>query len=199
MGKMVWVRSKKTTSKDKGWWPEKKKLEALTTYLSTGSISLTMSMTGVPETTLKRWRTEDWWNEHTLLIKQEETTQLDNKLSKILDKSLEAVMDRIQNGEFMYDPRSGEIRRVPAKLRDVQKVTSDLIDKKQLLNKKLQADDSKKQQVTADHLVQLANAFAQFASGGKPINAEKEIKSVIEGEATELFEAMDVETTAKDV
>ena len=80
----------------------------------------------------------------------------------------------------MYDPRTGQVKRVPAKLRDTGKILNDVIDKRQLIQKAEKKEQQKKQQlITADHLVQLAKAFADMAKGKK----EKEL-SVIEGEFT---------------
>jgi hypothetical protein len=115
-----------------------------------------------------------------------------------MDKALDAVLDRIENGEYMYDPRSGDIVRVPAKLRDVQKVAGDMIDKKQLLEKVSKGKEEQKQQITADHLVMLAKEFAKFATG-KEVPESQDIKSVIEGEHTEIFDQLGVETTNKEV
>jgi hypothetical protein len=198
MGRMVWVRSKKTKAGQPGWWPEKKKIEVLTTFLATGSQAHTSAITGVPEETIRVWRKSDWWAERTKEIKSDNNIVLDQKLTKVMDKALDAVLDRIENGEYMYDPRSGDIVRVPAKLRDVQKVAGDMIDKKQLLEKVSKGKEEQKQQITADHLVMLAKEFAKFATG-KEVPESQDIKSVIEGEHTEIFDQLGVETTNKEV
>jgi len=195
---MVWVRSKKTKAGQPGWWPEKKKIEVLTTFLATGSQAHTSAITGVPEETIRVWRKSDWWAERTKEIKSDNNIVLDQKLTKVMDKALDAVLDRIENGEYMYDPRSGDIVRVPAKLRDVQKVAGDMIDKKQLLEKVSKGKEEQKQQITADHLVMLAKEFAKFATG-KEVPESQDIKSVIEGEHTEIFDQLGVETTNKEV
>lgn len=199
MGHYVYVRNRKRTAYDpktgkgdRGRWPEAKKIEALTTYLATGSPSMTAAITKIPLETIGWWQHQPWWKEKMAEIKQNENIQLDARLSKVLDKSLDAVLDRIENGEFMYDPRTGEIKRVPAKLRDVQKVAGDMIDKKQLLARVQRGKDSEKQQITADHLVQLAKEFAKFASG-KEYDETKDVKSVIDGDHHEVFEQLELE------
>jgi hypothetical protein len=157
-------------------------------------------MTGVPLHTFKTWKYQPWWKEQTAELQQENNLKLDKKLEKVMDKALDAVLDRVENGEFMYDPRSGDIMRVPAKLRDVQKVAGDMIDKRQLLNKIHKGKENDKQQITADHLVQLAAEFAKFANGNpKHVPEEHSVKSVIEGEHQEIFDAIGVEQVTKDV
>lgn len=197
MGRMVYIRTKKTKAGQPGWWPEKKKIEVLTTFLATGSQAHTSAITGVPEETIRVWRKSEWWAERTKEFKSDNSLVLDNKLTKIMDKALDAVVDRIENGEFMYDPRSGDVVRVPAKLRDVQKVASDMIDKKTLLEKVTKAKEETKQNITADHLVLLAREFAKFANGGKETPEAMDLKTVIEGEHQEVFDQLGVETPTK--
>lgn len=111
-----------------------------------------------------------------------------------MDKALDAVVDRIENGEYMYDPRTGDIRRVPAKMRDLQKVATDSIDRKLLLTKASKDKQEAKQQITADHLVMLAREFAKFATGKVPDEA-KDVTSVVDGEHHEVFESLGVEVS----
>ena len=128
MGRTVYIRSKKVAGKP-GWWPEKKKLEALTTFLATGSQAHTSAITGVPEETIRLWRKSEWWTEQTKELKSNNNLKLDDKLAKVMDRALDAVMDRLENGEYIYDPRTGTTTRVPPKLRDAQKVAGVMIDK----------------------------------------------------------------------
>ena len=202
MGRLVYIRNKKTKpfnpktgEGERGTWPEKKRIEALTTFLATGSQAHTAAITGIPEPTIATWRKQEWWAERMKDIKDGETIALDKRLSKVMDKALDAVLDRVENGEYMYDPRTGDIVRVPAKLRDVQKVAGDMIDKKQLLAKIAAGKEESKKQITADHLVLLAKEFAKFANGGKAPSEAMDVSSVIEGDHTEIFEQLGVETT----
>lgn|SRR5512139_375220 len=199
MGRMVYIRSKKTKAGQPGTWSDKKRLEVLTTFLATGSQAHTSAITGVPEETIRSWRKADWWTERAKEIKADSHLQLDKKLSGVMEKALDAVVDRIENGEYMYDPRTGDIVRVPAKLRDVQKVTNDMIDKKILLEKIQKGKEEQvKQQITADHLLTLAKEFAKFATGKTPPESN-DLKSVIEGEHTEIFEELGMEESKNGV
>lgn len=176
-------------------WSEKKRLEVLTTFLATGSQAYTAAITGVPEETVRSWRKSDWWAERTKELQTENNIVLDQKLTKVMDKALDAVMDRLENGEYIVDSRTGEIKRVHAKLRDVQKVAADMIDKKQLLDKVHKGkEQAEKQQITADHLVMLAREFAKFATGKEHKDAN-DVKTVIEGQHEEVFDALGMEVS----
>lgn len=180
MGYQIYVRNKKKKAYEPGWWDNKKRLEVVTTYLTCGDGKLTSAMTGVPYDTIRTWKKQPWWKEYIDELSTDNTAQLDNKLQKIMDKALDQVMDRLENGEFMYDPRTGQVKRIPAKLRDTGKILNDVIDKRQLIKKQeLMKENQKQQAVTTDHLIQLAKAFAEFSSGKK----ESEVpKTIIDGE-----------------
>lgn len=169
-------------------------MKALTTFLATGSQAYTAAITKIPEQTINTWRKQDWWKEKMQEIKDSENIQLDAKLTKVMDKALDAVVDRIENGEYMYDPRTGEIKRIPAKLRDVQKVAGDMIDKKTLLAKIQKGKEEQKHNITADHLVLLAREFAKFATGKEHKDVD-DVKTVIEGEHEEVFDALGMEVS----
>lgn len=184
MGRVVYVRDKKTKAGQPGFWPEKKRIEVATTFKTCGSVPITAGMTGVPIDTINTWKKQPWWKEMLDELSYEDNTKLDAKLEKVMDKALDQVMDRLENGEYMYDPRTGKVKRIPAKLRDVGKVVNDTIDKRSLLKRNGGRTESDKT-ITADHLIELAKAFAEFSTGKK----ETEIpKSLYEGEYTEYIE-----------
>jgi hypothetical protein len=194
VGRLVYIRNNKTKAGQPGTWKEAKRIEVLTTFLATGSQAHTAAITGVPEETIRTWRKSEWWAERTKEFKSDNSLVLSNKLTKIMDRALDAVVDRIDNGEFVFDPKTGITTRVPPKLRDVQKVASDMIDKKTLLEKITKDKEETKQTITADHLVMLAKEFAKFANGGKEPSEAMDLKTVIDGEHEEVFDALGVDT-----
>ena len=179
---MVWVAEKKTKANQPGFWPEKKKIEVATTFKTCGNVPMTSAMTGVPTHTIVYWKKQAWWKEMLDDLAYEDNTKLDTKLEKVMDRALDQVMDRLENGEFMYDPRTGKVVRIPAKLRDVQKVVTDNIDKRALLKRKNSHQESDKT-VNADHLIMLAKAFAEFSTGKK---ATEIPPSLYEGDYAEI-------------
>lgn len=157
---MVYVKMNKTRAGQLGHWKESKKIEAVATYLSTGSNAETVRLTGVPLDTINRWKTQPWWKEYIEQIRKDEEQQLDNKLSKAVDKALDNLIDRIENGEYIYDQKTGKVIRTPAKLRDLNTAFNNVIDKRQLLRK--QPTKIVEQQNTATQLQNLADSFAKF-------------------------------------
>ena len=189
-GSWRYVSAPKKTSvsqTDRGWWSEKKKLEALGIYMATGSVTMAANQSNVPFETVKSWARSDWWKDKVKEIQNEEYDKLDSKLSKVLDKALDQVMDRIENGEYMYDPKTGKTKIMPAKLRDLNTAFNSLMDKRQLIRR--QPTKIVEQTTTAAQLQDVAKQFAEFVTG--KVKQEKFndlVDNVIEGETVEQNE-----------
>ncbi len=140
-------------------YSDKKKTEAVVTYLAVGKLPLVSAVVDVPVATLRQWRTMPWWKEIEQEIRREDEYELDTKLSKIIDKSLDAVAERIENGEFKLV--NGKVLRVPASLKDVHRVSVDLVDKRNLIRGKPTSRVEKTEVV--DTMTRLAAQFAEWA------------------------------------
>jgi glutamine synthetase len=147
--------------KEGEWWSENKRIEVVTTWLALGKIPLVAACTKVPEGTIRQWRTQPWWKELELSIQTESDQELDAKLAKRIDKALDVVWDRLENGDFMYDPKLGEFVRKPVGLKDVNKVMVDMMDKRLLIRK--QPKEMQSQEAVKDILTNLAKEFASMA------------------------------------
>ena len=142
-------------------WGDKKKVEAVTTWLALGKLPLVSAVTEVPVTTLRQWKLQPWWKELVSQIQEESTQELDTKLTGIIDKSLDEVNERVKNGEFILDSKTGTVKRIPVKLKDVHKVASDLLDKRDLVRGR--PAQRQVEQVQVDILKKLAYQFAEWA------------------------------------
>ena len=174
-------RRKRATNAKGKWWSESQRIEAVTTWLALGTIPLTAAATNIPKDTLTRWRYTDWWKELVEQIRCEENLQVDARLGKIVNRTLSIVEDRLENGNFQYDQKSGELVRVPVNLRDTIKVTADLMDRRDKIRSQEQTQQI--EQGVQDRLKQLADQFTKFA---KPV--EKDITPqplTIENHATQ--------------
>lgn len=175
MGKLVYVKENKTKAHQPGHWKEAKKIEAVTTYLSTGNLAETARILAVPIRTLESWKASDWWKETVARIQQDDDQQLDAKTSKAINKALDELMDRIEHGEYIYDQKTGQLRKTPAKLRDLNTAFNNLLDKRQLLRNK--PTKIVEQQSTALALQNLAQQFANFTK-----KTEEKVIEYIEGD-----------------
>ena len=156
------------------WWSDKKKIEVVTSWLILGNIVLVAGVTGVPEGTLRRWKAQPWWKDLELQIQTETDQELDAKLGKRIEKALELVNDRLENGDFLYDPKTGQFVRKPVSLKDGWKVASEMVDKRFILRK--QPKEATSQEAIGDILKNLAKEFAEMAK-------KKVTKSLSDSEA----------------
>lgn len=162
-------------------YTDAKKVEVVTTYLVLGKAPMVEAVTKVPATTIRAWKMQPWWKELEQEIRADESAELDGKLSKIIDRSLDCVIDRIENGDFILDSRTGSVKRVPVKMKDVHKVSADLIDKRDLIRKK---EYVKQDKTTIDEVIKkLAYHFAEFALRSNKTHREE---IVIEGEVLNI-------------
>lgn len=182
----------KKVHKPNGTWAPEKKIEVVTKWLALGNLRQVSEDTGVDYGLVRKWRTEPWWMEIEAEIKASRHTQVDNKLSRIVDKSLELLQDRLENGDFILNQKTGEVMRKPVALKDVNKVAVDMLTR-QVAQEKLQVTvkDTNQKQTIQDQLKMLADEFAKF-NGKAPIQI---IDMVVEDKDAE-FQGM-VEQTGE--
>jgi len=184
LGHLVYVKNKKTKPHELGHWTKKKQLEVLTTYLALGNLSEASRLCNVPYITCKKWKYySDWWKETIEDIQSGEGQRTDNKMSKVIDKALDLIVDRIEQGDYQYDQKTGKIVKIPLKVRDLERVASGLFDKRQLIRKQptsIKTSDLNQ----SERLLQLAEQFAKFA--GEKVAPEKIIDEYIDGDYDEV-------------
>ena len=161
--------------KEGEWWSDAKRLEVVTTWLVLGKIPLVSATTGVPEGTIRQWRTQPWWKEIEISVQTETDQELDAKLAKRIDKALDLVMDRLDHGDYLYDPKTSTFIRKPVSMKDTWKVSTEMIDKRLLIRK--QPKEQASQEAVGDILKNLAKEFADMA--------RKKVKTYVEEPITQ--------------
>lgn len=158
-------KRKRSITAEKAHWSDSQKIEAVTTWLALGELRLTASVLKIPEATLKVWKRKEWWGEIERDLREQENLQLSVRLRRIIDKSFTQLEDRLENGDFVFDQKTGEMRRKPVNMRDAHKVAIDLIDKKAVLENNGPAHVSV--EAIDDKLDKLAQRFAEIAKAAK--------------------------------
>lgn len=160
---------------------DNKRIEAVTAYLVLGKASLAEAATKVPAGTIRRWKMEPWWDDLVDQIQSEEDRELDSKLARRLSKALDIVDDRLESGDFMFDPKSGQFRRRPVSMKDTWKVTKELMDARTVIRSKPRRNRS--EEAASGILRDLAKEFAALAR--QRIN-ERVIDGEVISDGTEL-------------
>jgi hypothetical protein len=149
--------------KDKRAYTDSEKIETVKTWLVLGgNTQLTAATTKVSDETIRLWRKQDWWTELENALRKEERLELSAKTKVILDKSIDQLKDRVENGDYVFDQKSGEIRRKPVSAKDLLKITVDMIDRKELLDRN--SMENVKPESNEDKLAELAKRFEEIAN-----------------------------------
>lgn len=161
---------------------DNQKIEAVQTYLILGNLRMVSATLNISYGTLTMWKASDWWRSIENDLKLQDELQLSARLKKIAERSFEVVEDRLENGNFIYDQKTGKIRRVPVSLKDAHKVAIDSVEKRELIATRNveKANDGE----IISKLEQLALKFAEMA-GQKIIQDENrtvEMADVVEEE-----------------
>jgi len=145
-------------------YSDSQKIEAVTTYLILGSLSLVASTLKISINTLKVWKKSEWWKEVEQDLRIQEDLQLSKRMKDILTKSLDVVQDRLEHGDFIWDQREGELKRKPVNLNDANRVLKDIGERRDVLINRHVANESISTDKVEDMLAKLADQFAQIAS-----------------------------------
>lgn len=144
------------------WWGDSQKIEAVKLYMITGNLTATAAALDIPRDTLRKWKYSSWWGEVEKELKQQNSIVLSNKLKSIVDKALDITMDRLENGDFVYDQKKGELIRKPVVMRDAAQVANTLLEKRMRIEDKPVVEEQ--QQKINDRLLALAEAFKNMAN-----------------------------------
>ncbi len=111
-----------------GWWSDKTRMDLVISYVILGNLRLAAAQAGVPEVTVRRWKMQPWWKEAEDEIRRSSKLALSGRLNGLVAKSLEALEDRLANGDYLYDTQLHEFVRKPINAIAANKIVGDMID-----------------------------------------------------------------------
>jgi hypothetical protein len=161
------------------WWPEDKRIEAATVYAVTKNFEQTSLLVKIPVSVLRRMAVLPWWSETVAKVIKGRNEALDAKITDTLDKTLDLIQDRLENGETYYNTKREATYKLPVRAKDAAVITSVLFDKRQLIRGEA---TTRSETITSDQkLLALKENFEKLARS-KQINPNSE---PIEGEVTD--------------
>lgn len=183
------LKLRRVTAKVRNEWPIEKRIECVSKYLVLGNLSLVAQLTGVSIATLEVWKKQPWWADLTNEVKATRRVQQDSKLSQIVDRALDTIADRLENGEHVYDQKTGQIVRKPVALRDANVTANTLMQRQAILEKLHREDNSNKETKTIqEQLTFLANEFAKFNKRQNSLATTVEYKEIEDDAVHEEWE-----------
>jgi hypothetical protein len=172
-------------------WPVEKRIEVVTKTLALGNMRLVAELTGVSYAIIRQWKQQPWWQELVDEIRASRNSALDTKLSKLVDKSLETVADRLEYGNVYMD-KKGELQRKPLSALEANKIAVDMLNQETLVQKRQQAETGNQQTASmADMIANLAKEFAKFNTNRTVVQVNKDVVDAVYDERkTGLQEAV---------
>ena len=189
--KKVYVEKKGQGTREH--WSPRQKREAVAAYLILGNMMLVVASTGIPEDTLRGWKAQQWWKDTEEEIRKGSKLELSGKLSKVISKTVEQLDDRVTNGDFIYQPKTGTFHRKPLDARTASRITVDLIDRAIILDDKVSIDRITDEGLEM-RLKKLKDEMIKFSLRGKPratIVVEEGDYTVVSPTTTSKAEAED--------
>lgn len=113
-------------------WTAKDKIKAIAAWLVLGKMPAVAEQTGIPLNTLNYWRQQPWWFEQVEKIRAEENLEVDNTYSKIVKKTQEVILDRLEHGDAVVT-KDGSIIRRPVLAKDASLIGAVAFDKRAIL------------------------------------------------------------------
>lgn len=163
-------------------WSDKQKMDAVNSYLLLGNLALTGRLLNIPEITLRVWKASTWWKDAVAEVKASEKIELSARIKKLVDASMTVVEDRLSNGDFQYDQKTGAMIRKPVNLKDAHKVSVDLQARQDILEKSEVVVQTEEH--VEDKLLKLAEKFADMAT--KKIEQNNNDRRTVDSDVTDI-------------
>lgn len=156
------VRKRRAVGAVKRYWGDAQKLECVQLYLALGNLALTAATLKIPEITVRKWKATEWWKNLEQDLKLQDQIQVSNRLKSVIDKSLVGLEDRLDKGDFFYNPKTGEILRKPMGAKDLTQVANLMLQRKQFLEGRTVSEVAT--ETIQNKLDTLKKAFEEIAS-----------------------------------
>jgi transposase len=166
-------------------WSDKQKMEAVNSYLLLGNLALTARLLNIPEITLRVWKATTWWKDLVAEAKLQEKMELSARVKKLVDASMSVVEDRLANGDFQFDQKTGQIIRKPVNMKDAHKVAVDMQNQRDILEKSEKVEQTEEH--VEDKLLKLAEKFADMAT--KKIEQNQDRQRTVDVEDVEEYDS----------
>ena len=113
-------------------WEMEVRLEAAIAYLITGNTEEAGRLCNVPGRTIRDWMKTSWWEDVLIEARTIKQKELDALWTGLIHKSTSKLRERLDDGDPVMT-KTGEIKYLPVKAKDLAIITSIAVDKRALL------------------------------------------------------------------
>ena len=144
------------------WFPQQTKIDACTLYCVYGDTDEVSKLTNVPVKYIRQWKEEPWWVEIQKKVFTEQNEKLASRINGVLDSSLTHIVDRLDNGDYLWDVRKSKLVRKPIDTKVLSNLFNTLVHRRQLIRG--EPTNITTQVAVDDRLKLLAQQFEKFAN-----------------------------------
>lgn len=159
------------STEERGAYSWQQKMDVVARYMLLGNMRVVSEVTKIPYDTLADWKRSDWWPEMVDQIRRQKKQKTADGLSKIIENGVDILADRLQNGDFVLNQKTGEIIRKPVAVKDAQTIVNQLIQRQNELEKIVDKTAHKSESIK-EVLNTLTTEFQKIARQIKRNNAE---------------------------
>lgn len=142
-------------------WTWETKVAVATALIDLGNRRLVAELSTVPYDTIRDWQKTDWWVTLQQEIKASRRAELNNKVTSIAEKALIALEDRLVNGDYILNNKTGEIVRKPVGAKEANSIAQNLLTQKIKMEEQEQTAVAIQESVP-EMLKMIANEFAKI-------------------------------------
>ena len=147
-----------------------KRMDAVARYMLLGNMRVVSEQVGVTYNQLVEWKRSPWWPEMVETIRRQKKGKTNQSITKIIEQSLDVIEDRLENGDFIMNNKTGEIVRKPVGVREATTIAHQLLQRQQAIEE-LEAKLSSSEDTVQETLSLLAKEFQKW-NKTKKNNAE---------------------------
>lgn len=163
-------------------YSEGEKFKVVTTYVVLGSLAETSRETGVPIDTLKSWKKQNWWPRVLAQVKGEENAQISARYRKIVLKTQEKLLERVENGDITLS-KDGEQIAIPVRARDLAVISGIATQQLERLDQEKEVQDTLS---VTERLTKIAEELVKMSKNKKtPITIDVEVLDGVQNEENE--------------
>jgi len=149
-------------------YSDAERFKAVALYVNLGTLTAVASEMQMSRETLKDWKEKEWWKQYERQIKNEENALLSAKYRKIVQKTQDQIIERLEGGDTIV-LKDGSQHRIPVKARELALIAAISTDKILGIDR---IQETREETVSIEQrLTMLADEFKKFQhSKSKPVN-----------------------------
>lgn len=113
-------------------WSLEDKIRAAFAYIITGNSQEASAICGIPDRTIREWSEHTWWSDLINEAKITKNAELDALYTRIIDKAVRGVEDRVTNGDESVTKDGGTVRKAVSG-RDLAIIAATFQDKRAII------------------------------------------------------------------